>query len=456
MTTEVWLLIVVVVLVFFGGLFVMIEQALTRVSRSEVESLASTSEFRGRRRAAGRLLAILDHRIRYVNAVVMARLAVTTFAIVLVTVIAIRSIEQPRWAGPVVAGVSMLLVAFVVFGVGPRTIGQQKAGAVAIRTTRLVRLIGAVFWLPAAGLIHLGNALTPGKGYPQGPFANQTEFLEFVDLAEARRVIDSEEREMIRSVFDLGDTKVREVMVPRTEMVWIEQSRKLRSAMSLFLRSGYSRIPVVGEGLDDVLGILYLKDVNQRLFDSSTAAETMTVEKVMRPATYVPDSKPADDLLREMQAQRVHLALVVDEYGGTAGLVTIEDIVEEIVGEIADEYDEQEIPESEQIDGSTWRVSARMQLDDFAELLGLDINEDTEGVETVGGLFSSRLGKVPLPGTAIDVDGWHLLAEMAAGRRNRIGTVVATRLDVPANGSVGVDADNDAADSAQSRPERTA
>ena len=188
-------------------------------------------------------------------------------------------------------------------------------------------------------LILVGNAITPGRGFSEGPFASEAELRELVDLAEASSVIESGEREMIHSVFELGDTIVREVMVPRTDVVFIERNKTLRQAMSLALRSGYSRIPVVGENLDDIVGFAYLKDLTRRVFDRHEAEPTERVESVMRPVLYVPDSKPIDALLREMQAERKHVAVVVDEYGGTAGLVTIEDVLEEIVGEITDEYD---------------------------------------------------------------------------------------------------------------------
>jgi CBS domain containing-hemolysin-like protein len=246
-------------------------------------------------------------------------------------------------------------------------------------------------------LILLGNALTPGKGFHEGPFSSEAELRELVDIAEQTAVIEAEEREMIHSVFELGDTSVREVMVPRTDVVWIERTKTLRQAMSLFLRSGFSRVPVIGEDLDDIIGFCYLKDVSKRLFDRHEVESTEKVEQVMRPVDYVPDSKPIDDLLREMQASRRHIAIVVDEYGGTAGLVTIEDILEEIVGEITDEFD----PHQQEVE----------RLDDG---------------DSVGGLMAKHLGRVPIPGSVVQVGGLVLEAEEAKGRRNRIGTVLIT------------------------------
>jgi CBS domain containing-hemolysin-like protein len=209
-------------------------------------------------------------------------------------------------------------------------------------------------------------------------------------------------------------------------MIFIEQDKSLRQALSLGLRSGFSRIPVIGENADDIVGVIYLKDTVRRVFEDRDAEDGQQVSDLMREPYFVPDSKPVDELLRDMQAARVHQAIVVDEYGGTAGLVTIEDILEEIVGEIADEHDTGG-PEVEPIDERTFRVSARYNLDDFAELLGLEVDAEEEDVDTVLGLIAKRLGRVPIPGATIEEEGWLLRAEGGAGRRNRISTVWAQR-----------------------------
>jgi CBS domain containing-hemolysin-like protein len=224
---------------------------------------------------------------------------------------------------------------------------------------------------------------------------------------------------MIHSVFELGDTIAREVMVPRTDVVWIERGKTVRQALALALRSGFSRIPVIGENVDDMVGVVYLKDLAGRAQDPNGRATK--VEEVMRPALFVPESKPVDELLREMQTRRTHIAIVIDEYGGTAGLVTIEDILEEIVGEITDEYDV-ELPPIEWLDEETARVTARMSVEDLGELF--DVELPNGDVETVGGLLARELGRVPIPGAAALVAGLRLTAESAGGRRNRIDTVL--------------------------------
>jgi CBS domain containing-hemolysin-like protein len=266
--------------------------------------------------------------------------------------------------------------------------------------------------------------LTRGRGAAVGPLAGKSELRGLVDFLEQRSVIEPGEREMVRSVFELGDTIVREVMVPRTEMVFIDRDKTVDQALSLHLRSGFSRIPVTGENEDDVVGIAYLKDIVAWTHEHPDAGST-PVAQVMRPATYVPDSKPIDEMLRQMQALQIHVAIVIDEYGGTAGLVTIEDILEEIVGEITDEYD-QEQPPVEWLSPDVARVTARLPVAELAEIFGVTI--EAEDVETVGGLLAHALGRVPIAGSEGTVGGLRLTAENLSGRRNRIGTVLVERV----------------------------
>jgi CBS domain containing-hemolysin-like protein len=230
---------------------------------------------------------------------------------------------------------------------------------------------------------------------------------------------------MIHSVFEFGDTIAREVMVPRGDVVYIERYKNLRQTLSLFLRSGFSRVPVIDENLDDIVGFAYLKDVVRRDFEAPDVEFTQRVDEVMRPALYVPESKQVDALLSEMQATRQHIAVVVDEYGGTAGLVTIEDLLEEIVGEITDEYDAEQADATTLEDGSI-RVASRFPIDDLDELVGFDVEE--EDVDSVGGLMAKHLGRVPIPGSHVDAHGLRFVAEAAAGRRNKIESVLITRI----------------------------
>ncbi len=417
------LLLTVIGLVLVAGLLSAAEAALSGFSRVRAEALAGDH-----RAGARRVLRILDDTPRYLNTALFLRLLAETTAVVMATLMIQGSLGRGHWAVVAVAVAIMLVVSFVVIGVGPRTLGRQHSERVALASAAILIAVTRVLGPIPQLLILIGNAITPGKGFSEGPFGSEAELRELVDLAEASSVIESDERAMIHSVFELGDTIVREVMVPRTDVVFIERHKTLRQAMSLFLRSGFSRVPVVGEDLDDILGFAYLKDVSRRVFDRKDAESTEHVESVMRPVMWVPDSKPADDLLREMQASRRHVAIVVDEYGGTAGLVTIEDILEEIVGEITDEFDSEEVPFEKFPDGSV-RVSSRFPVDDLDEVVGVEITDDE--IDSVGGLMAKHLGKVPIPGSQVEVSGLVFRAEEAKGRRNRIGTVLITPVAVP-------------------------
>lgn len=418
MNTDVVLLLCAAVLVLLAGILAGAEAAVSRVRLVRANELVDEGV-----RGAKALAAIAAEPARYVNVLLFLRLACMTTATSLVVVVCV-DVWGTTWVAVLVAAASMLVVNYVAVGVAPRTLGRQQPVRVGLATAGVVRVLARVLSPLTRVLILVGNAITPGKGFRDGPFSSEAELRELVDLAQADQVIEDDERQMIHSVFELGDTVVREVMVPRTDMVFIEHGKTLRQALSLGLRSGFSRIPVVGDGLDDVVGLVYLKDVARRSFDHRDAESIERVESIMRPVTAVPDSKPVDELLREMQAARVHMAVVIDEYGGTAGLVTIEDILEEIVGEITDEYDV-ETPEVVAHDDGSYRIPSRLPIDDLATLIGVTL---VDQVDTVGGLFAERLGVVPIPGACINVGAYRLTAEATQGRRNRISTVLVEPL----------------------------
>jgi CBS domain containing-hemolysin-like protein len=424
--TDGWSLALAGLLVVAAALAAAADAALSRVSRVAAQELVKEH-----RRGAARLLALATDPARALNTALFVRVVCEVTATVLVARVALDLVDPPGLALLVAAGV-MVAVAFVVVGVAPRTLGRQHATQVALAAAGPVAALATVLGPLTRLLILVGNAITPGRGFREGPFASEAELRELVDLAERERVIEDDERQMIHSVFELGDTLAREVMVPRTDLVVVGRDVSLRRAISLSLRSGFSRIPVVGENIDDIVGIVYLKDLARRVSDVRQAETTERVEQVMRAATFVPDSKPVDVLLREMQAQRIHAAIVIDEYGGTAGLVTIEDILEEIVGEISDEYDT-DAPEVEELPDGTSRVSARMNVWDFVERFGLGIDEDDlEDIDTVGGLLQASLGRVPIAGSVARIGGLELVAESLAGRRNRIGSVLVRPVRDPA------------------------
>jgi len=397
------------------------ESAIFRMSRVRAAELAEEG-----RSGSLSLVTVVADSAAYLAVLAFLRVVAEATCAVFITVAVLSLLDSVGWA-LTISIVIMAVVSFVVVGVSPRTLGRQNYDTVALWAAPVAVGLRKVLGPVSRILVALGNAVTPGKGYRDGPFQSEAELRDLLDMAGDTAVIEEGEREMIHSVFELGDTVVREVMVPRTDMVTISQDKTLRQAMSLFIRSGFSRIPVVGDDSDDARGLLYLKDVVRRTYADPEASH-MPVDQVMRPLHFVPESKPADDLLREMQLEQNHFAMIVDEYGGTAGLVTIEDILEEIVGEIDDEYDK-ESPSVQELEDGAFRVPAGMSIDDLGDLFDVDIDE--EEVDTVGGLLAKAIGRVPIPGSHAPVAGLSLTAEKMAGRRHRIATVIVRRLEPP-------------------------
>jgi CBS domain containing-hemolysin-like protein len=413
------LIVIAVLLIPLAGLFAAADAALNSVSRARVDALV-----RARRPGSRALAAVVADRPRHVNLLLLLRLAAETAATVLLAV-ALIEIYDRDWAGALTAGGIMVVVSYVLIGVGPRTLGRQHPYRVGVLVAAPIRALATLLGPLTKLLIVVGNAITPGQGFRQGPFSSEVELRELVDMASSSGVVDEDERQMIHSVFELGDTLVREVMVPRPDVVWTELDTPVDKVLRLALKSGYSRIPVLGENIDDIVGVAYLKDIVRA---QAERPDDTPLADVMRPAVFVPDTKRIDDLLKEMQAARNHMAIVVDEYGGTAGVVTIEDILEEIVGEITDEYDSEEVPAVQELDGRRLRVAARLPVEDLAELFpGVD-GTDSElaevlaaaDVDTVGGLLAQQLGRVPLPGAEAEVAGLRLLAEGGKDARGRV------------------------------------
>ena len=329
------------------------------------------------------------------------------------------------WSQLLVTGAVMVVVWYIVWGVGPQTLGRQNAEWIATRAARSMSALTTVFGPLAQLLIVIGNAVTPGKGFTDGPFTTEAELRDLVDFAEESDVIEEDEADMIHSVFEFGDTLVREVMVPRTDVVTITGSSTWRQGLSLALQSGCSRIPLTGDSLDDVTGVLHVKDLMGGLLASGQEGRGKHVSDVMRPATFCPDSKPVDKLLRDMQRTRTHMMIVVDEFGGMAGIVTLEDIVEEIVGEITDEYDPAPI-EVVDLGGGAFRVPARLPLDELSELMGVPLED--EDALTAAGLMAKVLSQVPAPGSRAQWAGLEFIADAAVGRRRQILTMVVKPL----------------------------
>lgn len=414
-------LLVAAVLAIGAGILSAIDAALQSFSHARAENLVQEGK-----PGAKRLELITQDPAPTLNAVLFISTILQVTSIVLVTRV-VFSFDLRTWVQLLVAIGSMVIVSFIAWGVAPRTLGRQHADSVATRTSGLVSVLTSLLGPIPQILIWVGNLLTPGRGFDDGPFSSEAELRELVDMAEQSDVIEAGERRMIHSVFELGDTMVKEVMVPRTGIVSIEDHKTLRQATSLALRSGFSRIPVVGEGgLDNVLGIVFLKDLMKRTYDNPQAQTTEKVSSLMRPPTWCPDSKPVDDLLREMQATHSHMVMVVDEFGGTAGLATIEDILEEIVGEIVDEYDAGEMAPVTELSEGRYRVSARLAVDEVGKLFGRKLDDDD--VDTVGGLMAKVLNVVPIAGSVVHWEGLELVAERGQGRRNQIDTILVTQV----------------------------
>ncbi|HEV2371666.1 MAG TPA: hemolysin family protein [Streptosporangiaceae bacterium] len=424
-----WLVVAALVLAVVAGVCASAEVALVRTRAIGAGGVARGGGREGvpaaDREGSRQLEAFLADPSRYLSVLLLVRAAALAGAVVFMTA-AMLALLGTGWRAYLVSGAIMAVVFYVVAGVWPRALGNRYDRPLSLAAARVLTPVVVALGPFPRLLLAVGSALTPGQGGREDAVASEGELRGLVDLLGEHKVIEPREQAMIHSVFELGDTYVREVMVPRTDMVFVERDKTVRQALSLALRSGFSRIPVVGENLDDVIGVAYLKDLVARSREHPEAEAVEKVESVMRPTTFVPESKPVDVLLREMQARQTHLAIVIDEYGGTAGLVTIEDILEEIVGEIADEYD-RELPMVEWLGPGHARVTARLPVTDLEELFSVRI--DAEDVETVGGLLAHALGRVPIAGSKATVAGLSLTAESLAGRRNRIGTVTVARED---------------------------
>ncbi|GED11390.1 hemolysin family protein [Cellulosimicrobium cellulans] len=391
------------------------EAAVLRVTRAAVSEAALGDDLTTPPRPSGRrALALLGDPAATARSVGFVRVVAEVAAITCLTLLVAAWLE-PWWQVLLVALAVSVVVGLLVVRVSPRSLGRRHAVRVLLALSGLLTgIVAATRWLTRL-------APAPDSG------AHERELQDMVDRVNESEVIEDEERELIRSVFELGSTLTREVMVPRTDMVTTGRDTPLRKTLSLFLRSGFSRIPVTGTSADDLVGVAYFKDV-VRVLQGGPGTDARPVGDVARAAIFVPESKPVDDLLREMQASSSHIAMVVDEYGGIAGLVTIEDALEEIVGELTDEHDRPE-PEVEDLGEGVLRVPARLGVDELGELFGLDLDDDD--VDTVGGLLAKTLGKVPLPGSVADVHGLRIEADRVEGRRKQLATVLVSHAVPP-------------------------
>ncbi len=410
-------LVAALVLVAFGGLMAACDAAIVSLSRADLQETALRSRFRGS------LLAIAADAGAHVNAVNFLRVLAETSAAVLVT-LAVASFIDQVWLVLLVAAVIMTAVSFVLVGASPRSVGRTHPRQVLQVSAPVVRGARLLLGPFADLLVWLGNRVTPGRARSTS-FTSEEQLLSMVDQATEAKVLERDDRELIHSIFEWGDTVVREVMVPRTDMVTVEGTTQADAAMRLLLQRALSRVPVRARDTDDIIGVLHLRDVARVLTEKPKRRAAPTAAELVRPVLFVPDSKKADETLRAMQTASNHLAMVVDEYGGIAGLVTLEDLIEELVGEITDESD-RVAPEAVGAGEGRWLVPARMQLDELADLVDREVED--EDVESVGGLLTKRLDRLPMLGDRVQVQGLALTAERVEGRRRGVTRVLVERL----------------------------
>ncbi|HEX9696670.1 MAG TPA: hemolysin family protein [Actinomycetota bacterium] len=398
-----WLWGVVVLLVLSGSLLAMAETSISRMNR--VRAMALREE--GRKNAVT-LERIETDPARYLNSVYLAVMFAQNGSAILVATLVERRFSSV-WV--TVASVGFTILYFVIVEAMAKTFGILHSDRVALALSPFVAFLSRLLSAPTRALIGLANVLLPGKGLKQGPFVSEEDIRSMADVGHEEGAIEEGEKELIHSIFEFGDTVVREVMVPRPDMVTVEVTMTPRQALTLMLKHGFSRVPA-HEGTDDnIVGLVYAKDIMRRL---SGRKKDVKLADILRPAIFVPDSKRISELLREMQKSKTHMAIVSDEYGDVAGLVTIEDLLEEIVGEIADEYDREE-PSVQPVDESTIRVNGHLTIEDLNEVLDTELPNDEW--DTVGGLMAGILGKIPQLGDEVTLAGITFRAERVQGRR---------------------------------------
>jgi CBS domain containing-hemolysin-like protein len=422
-TTDIGLVFGIAVSILVAAFLAMSETALTRASRFKVMQMVE-EEVKG----AHALARLLEDPPRFLNVILFLLLAVQLAGATMATLVSDHISRSYGWA---ISTFGMTMLIFVFAEAAPKTYAIQHADRVAVKVAPFVSWLIRVPGLQGLmrALVAIANVVTPGKGLARGPFVSEQEIRTMAEVAAEEDSIEEEEKEMIHSIFEFGDTVVREVMVPRPDMVGVAIDEDLPDVLTLMLEHGFSRMPVwEEENSSNVVGLVYAKDVMRRLHGRKRGngkkepARPARLKDLLRKAAFVPESKKVAELLREMQADKTHMAIVVDEYGDIAGLVTMEDLLEEIVGEIADEYDREE-PQVQPIDDQTLRVSGRLQIDELSELLDVEL-PDNEW-DTVGGLMAGLLGKVPQQGDNVEFQGLQFRAERVHGRR--IDKVLITR-----------------------------
>ena len=411
-----------VLLLSLGGLLAAADAALGVRSRAELMALAEDSPRTGRA-----IRAIAEDEGSHLDALGFARVLAETVSAVLITLVIAYSLQE-LWLELVLATLVMTATTFVLVGSSPRTVGTHHSDGVIRFAAPFVRAVRVLLGPIATGLMRFGDRVTPGRALGRARIRDEKQLLSMVDQAAEQALLEDDDREYIHSLVEFGGTLVREVMVPRIDMVTLSSETSVRESLEQMLASRHSRVPVVAGDVDDIVGIVYLRDASGFVLRRPEEAESSAVTRIAKPAIFVPELQRADSLLRQMQREANHLAIVVDEYGGISGLVTLEDLIEELLGEINDEHDRELAEVITQVDGS-YLVSARMSVDRLGELFDIDLDDDE--VDTVGGLVAKGLGRLPDEGDSVLVSGIELVAVSVLRKLQRLTTVQARWVGEP-------------------------
>jgi CBS domain containing-hemolysin-like protein len=407
-TIDTVMLVAIVLLLFVLMFFAVAETSLNRISRVKAQAIADSSG----KRSARALYRLVSHPERFINPILVTITFLQTGQAFLTTLLADRLFGA---TGVVVGFFLNVIFFFVLAEAMPKTWAVLSAERAALATARITEWVASFPPLRAIsrGLIGLTNVLLPGKGLKEGPFVSELELLGIVGAAADDEVIEHEERQLIESIIEFGDTVAREVMVPQPDMVTINDTSTVSQALDLAIAHGFSRLPVSGTNDDDIVGLAFIKDMIRAERDGRGA---VAVLELARPLRFIPENKPVSRLMREMQAGKFHLAIVVDEYGGIAGLITLEDCLEELVGEIVDEYDT-EVATVERLPNGDYLVDGGTSIDDLNDLL--DVNLPNEDWDTIAGFVFGTLEHVPELGEAVEFAGWRFVTDEVEGRRIR-------------------------------------
>ncbi|WP_427868758.1 hemolysin family protein [Leucobacter luti] len=416
------LLAAAIALLAIGGLLAAADAALGVSSKAELLALADESPRTGKA-----IRAIAEDEPRHVDALGFARVFAETLAAVLITLVLAYSLDQ-LWLVLLIATLVMTATSFVLVGSSPRTVGAHHPEAMIRFAAPTIRAIRVILGPIATGLMRFGDRVTPGRGAGRARIRDEQQLLSMVDQATEQSLLEADDREYIHSIVEFGETIVREVMVPRIDMITTDAETSVREALEQLLASRHSRLPVIAGEVDNVVGIVHLRDASGFTHRRAEEAETAHVARIMKPALFAPEQQRADDLLRQMQRESTHIALVVDEYGGISGLVTLEDLIEELLGEITDEHDRDAPEVVAHLDGS-FLVSARLSVERLGELFEIELDDDD--VDTVGGLMAKEFGRLPDTGDTVDVAGIELTAVEIERRRQRLITVGARWVGLP-------------------------